>query len=109
MLLGDSNFPSINWLLLTAKCDINSALSNNFIDFCASYNLHQIVPEPTKNGHYLDLILTSMLDRFYNVQLVPPIRDSDHNAINYKFVTAVSNSESSQQLVYNFAKPPANY
>ena len=85
MLLRNLNFPFINWLTLTAKCGIHNALSNNFIAFCASYDLYQIVPEPTKNSHYLGFIFTSMPDKFYNVQLVPSIGGSDHYAVNCKF------------------------
>ena len=64
IVLQDFNFPSINWLTLTAECGISNALSNNFNYLCASYDFYQIVPEPTIYEHYLDFILTSMPDRF---------------------------------------------
>ena len=60
VILGDFNFPSIYWLTLTAECGVNNALSNNFIDLGASYDLYQVVPEPMRNSHYHELILTPM-------------------------------------------------
>ena len=96
VLLGDFNFPSINWLTLTAECGVKNALLNNFIDLCASYDLYQIILEPMRNRHYLDLILTLMHDKFFNAQPVPSTGGSGHNAVNCKFFTASSNSELSQ-------------
>ena len=53
-LLGDFNYPHVNWTNSTASTPEESA----FLNFCASNSLSQFGNEPTLNENILDLVLT---------------------------------------------------
>ena len=55
IILGDFNFPSINWQTLLGTSEASSL----FCDFVYNNNLDQLVTEPTHvKGNILDLILS---------------------------------------------------
>ena len=85
ILLGDFNFPDINWDNLTSS----SHLSNFFCDFVFDNNLLQFVKSPTHcKGNILDLILSNSPDLIYDVSVhssdpLPTMR-SDHALFTFQ-------------------------
>ena len=66
IILGDFNFPSINWQSLLGT----SETSILFCDFVYDNNLDQLVTEPTHvKGNILDLILTIVSDNIKDVSV----------------------------------------
>ena len=55
-MLGDLNFPDVNWDSLSGTSFISSSLCEEFFNL----NLSQLVTEPTHNkGNLMDVILTN--------------------------------------------------
>ena len=54
ILLGDFNFPKIDWLNYTASGDS----SNKFLQFCIEGGFEQLVNSPTRGQNILDLVLS---------------------------------------------------
>ena len=82
IILGDLNFPDINWETLLG----GSQASNNFCDLVFDYNLSQLIEEPTHiGGNILDLIITNSDELVHNVVVNPhnTIIFSDHFIITF--------------------------
>lgn len=54
-LLGDFNYPQIDWPLLSSTC----SSSTNFLNLILDFNFSQIVDQPTRGPNVLDLIFTT--------------------------------------------------
>ena len=81
IILGDFNFPNINWNIF--QCD-NKARS--FIDVVSDQSLTQIVNFPTHcKGNILDLILTNQPDSLLNIDDLGNLHTSDHTMILAEF------------------------
>ena len=82
LLLGDLNFPDVNWSTLTG----HTPLSTYFCGLIFEFNLDQLIMEPThKRGNLLDVILTNTncIDNI-SVRTTPPFGlSSDHYLINF--------------------------
>lgn len=61
-LFGDFNFPSINWQSLTVPTSGTTNDSCRFLDLCLTFNLTQVINEPTRLDNILDLLLTNTPD-----------------------------------------------
>ena len=66
ILVGDMNFPGIDWQELTVKPSTpDKRTQNEFINILLEHGLHQLILEPTHIlGNTLDLICTDRPDRF---------------------------------------------
>ncbi len=77
VLIGDFNLPDIEW-----REGTGSAGSRALIEAADEALLEQIVDFPTHiRGYCLDLILTNMPERFYNVTEAGRLGKSDHEMI----------------------------
>jgi hypothetical protein len=77
-VLGDFNFPQINWSLLTCQ----SKCATLFLQTCAELNLSQLVLEGTRGPNILDLILTNHPQSVLEVSVSAPFTNTcDHNSI----------------------------
>ena len=111
IILGDFNFPSINW---SSLCSKNSA-EQYFTDFCSQYSLFQHISEPTYHGHgqcdsILDLVLTNPYgtNALVSTSLIQPICTTcDHDAIVLKVNHNACRTFRSSQPIFCFRK--ANY
>lgn len=74
-LLGDFNFPQIDWLTLSSLCHN----SNNFLNFSLDFNLFQVVNEPTRESNTLDLILTTAPETVETISFLDGF--SDHKLL----------------------------
>lgn len=74
-LLGDFNFPLIDWSQLSSSC----RLSTEFIDLTVNFNLCQVVHLPTRGNNLLDLILTNAPETIGQITHLDGF--SDHNLL----------------------------
>lgn len=80
IVLGDFNYPDIDWINLEKPLPSSSG---DFVDMVRSHNLEQLVKEPTRRGHILDILLTNYSSLVENVSVEPPIGMSDHNSFSF--------------------------
>lgn len=78
-IIGDFNMSHIKWF--NSDNQHLSSVERNFLSFCASWDLQQLVPKPTRGNNYLDLVLTTHPERFGDVNVVSPLVKSDHDAV----------------------------
>ena len=88
LILGDFNFPDIDWELLSGR----SRQSSSFCDLIVDFNLSQLVPSPTHNaGNILDLILTNsenLIDDVVVHDRLPYGLSSDHFFVTFKILVS---------------------
>ena len=82
ILLGDFNFPDINWQNISSS----STTSNLFFEFVTDHCLHQLIDHPTHvRGNTIDLVLSKSCKLINHVSVcsnIPfPGLTSDHNHI----------------------------
>ena len=53
----------------------------NHRDLRSSFNLRQLVKDPTRGQNILDLVLTNLHKYYKQPEILPPIGNSDHNVI----------------------------
>ena len=61
----------------------------NYRDLRSSFNLRQLVKEPTRGQNILDLVLTNLHKYYKQPEILPPTGSSDHNII----ITTFKNNE----------------
>ena len=102
IILGDFNFPDIDWSVLMGT----SHQSNCFCNFVFDCNLTQHVPDPTHvKGNLLDLVLTSPSVSINSLTVHPSsvIDFSDHFAVSFSVCCNVSSGAlSSPGYVFDF-------
>lgn len=86
IVLGDLNFPLVNWesMSLTRACPIHQI----FIDFCIVNGLMQHVPRPTRitktSANILDIVLNNTIDAISKVTVSENPCFSDHLLVSFK-------------------------
>lgn len=106
ILVGDFNFPDINWDTLSGS----SLSSKSFCDFVFQNNLSQLVHSPTHlKGNILDLVLTNSDELISNVEVIPPHHSlsSDHYIISFQ-LSLLKSLTPRQKPRYVFDFPKAN-
>ena len=93
IIVGDFNFPSINWELLTAD---NS--SEFFLTCIQDEYLTQHVSFPTRKSNILDLVFTSELEMCNNIVPMGYLGGSDHVFMNITVNIKISINNSSQKI-----------
>ena len=78
VIIGDFNFPEIDWESFTAPkgCEF-------FRDTCLDLFLSQHVKDHTREKHILDLVLTSYHNLLSDVEVAAPLANSDHNIVTF--------------------------
>ena len=77
-VFGDLNLPHINWDLFVYP---ENFLYCSAVDFICNHGLTQLVSDPTRGDSILDLMLCSDLLCCDNVEVFPPLADSDHSVV----------------------------
>ena len=78
VLVGDFNFPRIDWNGLSAP----TGLSELFLNFCVRNGLSQLVKKPThRSGNILDLLLVNEPNLVCDVEVQDNFSTSDHYKI----------------------------
>ena len=78
-ILGDLNLPDVSWHYGVGLS--TSSIGTSFLEIVSSWDLTQLVNEPSRGKNFLDIILTSNPAAFKSCQLCPPISSSDHSAV----------------------------
>ena len=94
ILVGDLNFPTINWQDDNCiKCS-NLSCSGCFLSLYYKLGLQQFVLLPSRNDSILDLILSNDTNCILNVEIAESFSTSDHNSVIFyiliEFVAANS-------------------
>ena len=87
ILAGDFNFPNLLWEGGIGSVDPNPTYgpeaNHLFIETTKDYGLEQLVSQPTRGNHILDLaLITTHPDMLHDLEIVPGI--SDHEAITFQ-------------------------
>ncbi|EPB74353.1 hypothetical protein ANCCEY_06569 [Ancylostoma ceylanicum] len=103
LLVGDFNFPSIDWA--TGICKSNSCVSaKNFLHLCEEHSLHQLVSTPTHGPNVLDLVLTNNRETLRAIEVLSPFSTSDHSLISFELnVSRTQQSKSANHLDFRTA------
>jgi hypothetical protein len=102
ILVGDFNFPEINWSQLST-----TNRSQEFIDTVNAMQLDQLVHFPTHDrGNTLDLVLTNCSDRIRNVVDGGKLSRSDHSIIN---ITVSAQFKAKKPKKYRYLWNKANF
>ena len=80
LLMGDFNYPDIDWSTSTG----GSATSQRFMDGVQDAFLMQNVLDGTSNGAILDLVISSELEMIDVVSVLDKFSSSDHNLLQWE-------------------------
>lgn len=105
ILIGDFNFPKIDWTSLSSPGDTNSR-EFVFLETLRDSFLSQMIQEPTRargtnNPSILDLIITNSEDAIAQVNLEAPLGKSDHVIMQVQ-VTAHPNTDLRERTFLNY-------
>jgi ribonucleases P/MRP protein subunit RPP40 len=98
VIMGDFNYPGINWI--TLDCDSGCV---EFLDLVQDTFLTQHVLTPTRENNILDLVLSSEEGMVEDLQVLEHLANSDHNIVKFKLVHATA-SVSSCQVKFDYNK-----
>lgn len=89
LIMGDFNYPDINWRTETIPPDVNN-MATKFMECLRDCFLYQHVKDPThyrgsQNPNTLDLLITNEEGMIDNITLNAPIGKSHHVCINFEF------------------------
>ena len=79
IVLGDLNFPDINWLVDSAV--VTNVYSSALVELSIAWDMTQIVSEHTRENSFLDTIITTTPSVFSDCRLLPPVGKSDHDIV----------------------------
>ena len=90
VVVGDFNFPDINW-----PVNASTLQGTTFLDFCQGNFLLQHVSEPTRraSGTILDLVFTTEGTNVSNLEISEEFGSSDHSIVTFKVDFRVTGSK----------------
>ena len=105
VLVGDLNFPGVNWVHFHTK----NARAQPFLSVCKRLGLTQLVTLPTRargtnRPSLLDVILTKNQELINSWQQLPPIGNSDHSTFLVDFTLEAPPESEVKILQWNKAK-----
>ena len=100
VLLGDFNFPGIDWTLPSPSC--SDSLSSYFCDIFDDYFLCQMVNQATRGDNLLDLVFINKPDLLSDLTICDGLGHSDHNSIEFTLKVKISRPRNNPRLVYDF-------
>ena len=109
LMMGDFNYPDINWKNWTTKSENTDNQEFKFIECIRDNFLSQHVQEPTRvrgndTPNLLDLIFINEKNMIENIEYQSPLGKSDHSVLSFKFkcYTVIKNYKRTK-LYYNKA------
>ena len=106
ILAGDFNFPNITWNnghgLINPSPAYGVDINTHFLDIINDHGLEQLVDDPTRNNHILDLVFTTQPEILKDISVVP--RMSDHEAVTFSLNYSNSQPTKPAHKVYLFHK-----
>lgn len=97
---GDVNFPFIDWATQVNTSSLENKSAEEFLQCLGIYSFEQMVEEPTRKDHLLDIILTNKPTVLQNVNVAPGI--SDHHLINAEVMTNIAKISKIKRTVYQY-------
>ena len=100
MLLGDLNYPGINW------CDHSSVSPKEsyFLDFLSENSLCQHITEPTRGNNILDLCITPSAQNIREVSVHEPFSSSDHSYFTLNLIVGGNMTDNQdERLIFHRA------
>ena len=90
LLMGDFNYPNIDWNNWTTKSENTESQEFKFIECIQDNFLCQYIQEPTRargnnTPNLLDLIFTNEKNTVNNIKYQSPLGKSDHSVLTFKF------------------------
>ena len=90
LLMGDFNYPDINWKNWTSKTDNIESQEFKFIECIRDSFLTQHVQDPTRvrgedTPNLLDLIFTNEKNMIDSIEHQSPLGKSDHSVLTFQF------------------------
>lgn len=90
LVMGDFNFPNINWDNMTTNTQNINADDYKFVEYVQDNYWYQHVKEATRwreneEPHILDLVFTNEADMIENISYLSPLGKSDHVVITFLF------------------------
>ena len=99
VIMGDFNYPNIDWLNITSD-----RAGEDFLNLTFDCFLKQHVTFPTRGQNCLDLVITSDDNNVDNLELLEPLMNSDHNGLGFKLLIDCKINDSSIISNLNFNK-----
>ena len=97
VIIGDFNFPSINWINATSD-----RASEPFLQCTVDNGFDQMVDFPTHiRGNVLDLVLSNCPETILNVESIGNLSNSDHSIISTDVIFS-SKFNISSELIYDW-------
>ena len=93
LILGDFNFPRINWTRNTSLFNSNTC-TGIFLDFVNKHAFHQFVSVSTRidsvfnNESLLDIVLSNDVNFVHNVEVNDPFSNSDHSVVSFDIINS---------------------
>ena len=104
IVAGDFNLPDIMWMdghgTIKANPAYGTRINSFLLDTLNDHDLEQLLDEPTRNNHFLDLVLLTHSEIICDVTVVPGM--SDHEAITFSIKCNISLYKKSSHKVYLF-------
>ena len=73
-------------------------------DLVIEYNLQQMVLEPARESHILDLVFTNTADGLYDMRVVNNLPGTDHDAVLFSTNYQKHKPSLQKRWTYNFKK-----
>lgn len=100
MIVGDFNFPDIDWIHMTAE----KTSSQRFLQQTQDSLWFQHIIDPTRGDNILDLLLTSESEMVEDIQVAEQFGDSDHNCITWNCIITRGLGQRSKFELYDWKK-----
>jgi len=95
IIVGDFNYPRIDWWSLKAD-----NTGQKFLKLVLDCFLEQQVQEPTRFNNILDLVLTNDVEVNGEVQIVASVDSADHNVLICEFQCNANNDRQVATISY---------
>ena len=102
VLLGDFNFPNINWSAPSPSTLCSDGISAYFCDIIDDNFLHQMINVPTRKGNILDLVLVNKPELMLRSNVREGLANSDHDSIEFALKVKIARRKCSPRLVYDY-------
>ena len=102
LIVGDFNYPTINWDVLEG----NNKDEEEFLDVLQDNFLLQHVDGPTGDGNILDLVMSNEIAMVDDLRILEHFSSSDHNMIDFELVVTTGGLDT---VIYKYDFKQGNY
>ena len=105
-LVGDFNYPGINWIDGSGFTNSLTSEEQHFTKFIMDYYLFQLVESPTRNNNILDLVITSLPSVISSIESGPSYAEaglpSDHYPVVFDIDISLKLKDSNYKYCYDY-------